>query len=450
LLVYLRRRGIHNPTVLTEVHFAGDASATLTDLSALTLLPIRTIQHLSCRFFDPTMPFLSFEFLHRLHRLILGLSTLNKVTLDFRCLPYKEEVPVMEAAKRVWTSLLTSILDAIVERGCTSLIVHGARFFETIAHPRMARSRSRMLGFPLRILKAVPSSAPIGISSWKMSSALSSLTVDSETLLSPIFHNWIISALECSHVTSLSVTHISFRVANLLLKTANSLSSLTELHLAGGGIFSTGGVSLLHKLSGLTILSLSDCSFDGLPSGPSPRLPLLRALSLPADCIGFFMKTNVNALPSLEELTLTIESERRLTTNRLECLPSVAERLKARKSFSSLSLEIPLHCASKIVEQIRQDGWWIDLLNLVMTIKFIELGSWTGILPALLSFPSLRHLIFEIIDEGRLIHALRSKRDIKPSLLTVTINGVPQDPKELFASNSRLSEHALARSLHSL
>lgn len=193
---------------------------------------------------------------------------------------------------------------------------------------------------------------------------------------------------------------------------AGKLLRVRELHLAGKAAISTI-LLLLDELSGLATLSLSDCGLGDLSSGPSSRFNLLRTLSVPLDSIGFLIRTNADALPSLEHLTLTTEYAYHLIACHLESLPSVTEQLKAHNSFSGLSLEMPLHCASE----------------LLMSIKFEFKGSgrWSGALPPLRKFSALRHLRFKKINETCAISALECNGDIKSSLLTLTINAVPQD-----------------------
>lgn len=209
---------------------------------------------------------------------------------------------------------------------------------------------------------------------------------------------------------------------------AGKLLRVRELHLAGKAAISTI-LLLLDELSGLATLSLSDCGLGDLSSGPSSRFNLLRTLSVPLDSIGFLIRTNADALPSLEHLTLTTEYAYHLIACHLESLPSVTEQLKAHNSFSGLSLEMPLHCASEKVEEITQDERWTGLPELLMSIKFEFKGSgrWSGALPPLRKFSALRHLRFKKINETCAISALECNGDIKSSLLTLTINAVPQD-----------------------
>ncbi|KAF8067974.1 hypothetical protein FPV67DRAFT_1449553 [Lyophyllum atratum] len=422
LPVYLRRRGITEPTVYSQLHLIWNESTVLTDISALTLSSVKTIQHLSCELCATrtTMPFLMFEYLHRLHRLVLKLSKIDKLTLDLRYHLDDAKGPFTEASNQTWmpVGLLRSILDAVAERRCSSLVVYGGIFSEDTMDPQTAGSKSWRRLVP-RISRTTYKSLSLSSSPRKMKFAPSSLAIDSETLHRSIFSDWVMSVLKNGHVTSLSITKVCSRVGDTLFEMAGFLSNLTELYLAGARIFSRGMLSLLHKLPALTALSLRGCSFTGMEErmiDPTPSLPLLRKLSLPADCITFIMGTGMDSLPSLEDLNLEVDSRHILTSYHLRGGPSIAERLKARSSPINVSLEFPLGGASQIVQQMAEDKEWASLFTLVTKIAFIGVGCWIRALPPLRSFTALRHLSFQNIIEDGIIDALHRNMDLTPSL----------------------------------
>ncbi|RDB18366.1 hypothetical protein Hypma_000363 [Hypsizygus marmoreus] len=441
LPIYLRKRGIPEPTISTTLRAAEDASFAITDISALNLSSsVQSIGQLSCTITNGVSHFVAYETLHRLHRLVLKLSTIGEFTLDFRGLAHSHDQPT--ALDKKWPRLMTAILDALVQKSCASVTILGGSSFEhgikDLARrnagqegpaecPHWAFSHS-LIQKAARASNAPPPSR----------GRLQEFELESETLRIPALSGWMTSTLWGSQFTHLSVTRLSQAIGPILSSIAEGLPNLTDLHMAGASIPPHDVLDFINKFPHLASLSLDAglSSEAGVieMSGRVPRLQHLQKLSAPKDYVGFLLLP-VNPLPDLEHLTIRVPKVAPfLMSNYLRSLSSIITHLQDRDTLPTICLSVPLISAEWIGHQgMLNVGWSMFSWSVTaMTLAHVELSEECSLvsdpsscLPAWLSFfPNLRHLTFD--GQCSIRDLAYASQDIiwaSPSLLTLGVTG---------------------------
>ncbi|KAF8183687.1 hypothetical protein BJ912DRAFT_1043945 [Pholiota molesta] len=379
LRLFLINEGIQDPEEETSLYVLrwssrNPASDGQPDaLSALNNLPrISKIKHFRCFFQDPNAKgfrnvsqpaFRLSDAVARVSRFVEKLESIGVAEIYLVWDPYfisrdlnTTHVPFSEVKK--WAEAFSSMLNAILERGCTSLTIQYDPSISPAFHFRSAgpvervftslipREEQFLLRWefdqPIREAKS-PSievnRAALLSSSAQAKQSITSLSIHSPVLLLPPFVNWTLSLLRAHHnLTSLSFAYISFakEIWSVVLPSiADAVSTqLTELKFLRNcpHLDSVDLLQFIAHLPNLTYLSVdrtfrlrfqnfkhesksvfSTSSATSL-SRHLPRLLRLSTLKAPVELVSILLGShplsgeyNAHApppLPSLKDLTV--------------------------------------------------------------------------------------------------------------------------------------------------
>ncbi|RDB18365.1 hypothetical protein Hypma_000362 [Hypsizygus marmoreus] len=424
--IYLRRRGIREPSIFTQLRISDDSSFAITDISALMLSShLQSIDHLSCIVSRTVSHFLAFEFLDRLRRLVVKLSAIGKLTVDFRGFATEQSRPTV--LDREWVRLVTAILDEVVQRSCASVTILGGSSFQRSLGD-LEHRRSGQEG---------PEECPRwGFSHGSAASKIQPQVyeIESETLRIPALLDWMKTSFSSNKFTHLKISRLTRVVGPVLPVIADSLLNLTDLQMAGNTILPHHVLDFVSKLPKLTSLSLdstlSSKVEDKEVSGRIPRLQRLRYLSAPKDYANFLLLC-MDPLPDLERLTLSLPRVHPfLATNYLNTPPRAIAHLRACDKLPTICLSIALDWALHLGQQDTRDIGWNTFSSAVteMTLTDVFCPSQPDPLkdlPAWLEFfPNLRHLSCSgPCSIGDIASSSQNILRAFPSLSTFGLNG---------------------------
>jgi len=412
LPVYLSRRDIPDPCVETKVSLKGrDAHLSLIDLTALRLLPsVTSIQCLSVTLCPSTSLYVIFEYLHRLRRLIMVLSTLTQVDLLFQFV-FAHTSVANDLLESRWAEMLCGLLDVILEKSCASLKITGSRYF------------ARMHGLwetdiTMRLSYLPPKQIIAG------SNDLPCFAIDTDifqVLLRPFLTQRL-------RATQLRLTRLSRNNVLTLSRIADAFPDLVDLYL-DGHLRGADALAFVNRLPNLTWLTLG--RFISLSSeddyvGPKLRLLCLERLNAPA-AYTTFLTESPDDLPCLKHLTLTCS----FLPMDLERWSQVIEWLRKYDCMPTLSLDVIVTEDDWLDNDVLDDeSQWKPVLAKVKRLKVNittalppkppgdTLRSWLN------SFTGLDHLSIMGIScdrDGATATALREAVQCCPSLQTIQI-----------------------------
>ncbi|KAF7343682.1 hypothetical protein MSAN_01948100 [Mycena sanguinolenta] len=286
-------------------------------------------------------------FLRRLKRIenfISHLSSVKKVILYLAGRELDGRWSVSLRTKedfRVWASHMGDLLNCIVQRDCGALtIVDGSSI--DYSHP--GRLNRMVRRFATRSSTQIPpsmSSFPSG------SSRLTTLTIDSASLLVPPGVNWILAALQHSPITQLGLT---MQCADqrtwitLLPRIATAAPDLTSLHFtdvdASIERIVLAVLKQFEKLTELRITHLHPRYEPVVPHAPRPALPHVSALSVPVT-LAWHLMSPKDSLPELLKLCIRWRAPPGLDIWRfLGHLRSFSSKLSKCEKLPHLTLDI--------------------------------------------------------------------------------------------------------------
>ncbi|KAJ6562134.1 hypothetical protein B0H19DRAFT_1233871 [Mycena capillaripes] len=346
-------------------------------LSVLQIcLSISSMDRIACIFPHPScstiFPFL--KQMKRVENFISGLSSVKEVSLTLdttqrgRCLAHGTD-EVLAA----WATQLYSLLNCVVDRGCTSLtVINGTHLTEAYQLnpqgflqnylPLLDRD-ALALGFKRNPKQG---NAVLPMPSFNPVSHLSSLNIDSITLILPPGLYWTIAVLRTSPITSLSIrmSHvepdiwrtvlplIASAAPNLTTVSLTELDSPSESHGAPG---ETLALAFLARLPHLTKIELTHLQalwgynmgrdiryFLHRTNGPTAPYRHLTTLRAPANIVAHLL-SRPGGLPAILAIcVLWISPFHPHLQALMSFLSTITRRLAGRRAPPQLSLWIEL------------------------------------------------------------------------------------------------------------
>ncbi|KAJ6451154.1 hypothetical protein C8R45DRAFT_1125142 [Mycena sanguinolenta] len=335
-------------TIVCALGTAEDAFFTLE-----MCLFVHSLKHIKCVIpqfgSGPVAQF--FRELKRMHNFIARLESVNEVSLYLASSPPWPltlcSIPLRTAEEfRAWAEHVGDLVNCIIQRECDTLtIVEGSLITFTPVRPAPVRPGllDRMLRrFAPRSSNQRPPSMP---SFPGGASRLTTLIIDSETLVIPAGIDWVLGALRQAPITQSGVAMAradKSAWSTFLPQLAAAAPNLTVLVFTEvAASVEPVVLSVLERFPKLTNLHISHPRplYDP-PYAPQPALRYLSALRAPPTTVQHLLAPK-DALPELRELCVLWRAPPGLNLESLLFqLGSIGERIRTRKRIPHLTLEI--------------------------------------------------------------------------------------------------------------
>ncbi|KAF7349774.1 hypothetical protein MSAN_01704600 [Mycena sanguinolenta] len=292
---------------------------------------------------EPTItPFLRHT--KRLETFISRLTSVRKVSL--RLAPHEGNWSISLKngdELRMWSSHVGTLLNWIVRRGCQYLSITDGSSIETDRPGLMDRIVRRIVPTPPNNIPAMPP-FPSG------PSQLTTLVMNSATLLTSPGIDWVQAALRQAPITSLALQMSRGNAqtwSDVLPRFAAAAPRLTLLVLTDLPPFIDVVVlAILDQFSNLTDLHMSyqrrlpDLTAWDLPRLPSPQLRRISSLRAPS-VLAEHLLTSKEALPELRALCVLWRARPRMNLPSLfNSLATIAVQVSAHSLVPRLSVDI--------------------------------------------------------------------------------------------------------------
>ncbi|KAJ6628863.1 hypothetical protein B0H10DRAFT_1940233 [Mycena sp. CBHHK59/15] len=373
LPIYFERHGIDDPVQKAEFTILDSRRDPLSALQMALFVP--AIANISCALphYQTSTVHPLFPHIRRFRTLIARLTSVSKVTLvldtpDSIC-------GVVGDGIETWASEFGELLNIILKRGCTSLVLRYGMFFSQAYELRPARLGARPVNAFWSAVRHMLSDSSVtpseewGIfqvssnanatpmeldSEGRTSSTLTHFKIESSMPLLPPCFSWSLSALQHSPIACLEFVGVTLptKIWSAVLPCIASLvPTLTELNLSDlYGISGSDILLFLAKLPRLIVLTIgyteysrhvqSSCPDSGFL--PVPKLYHLTTLRAPSTFVSHFLKKPLPSLTSLcispRRLILGFRGMRHIGRS----VSDIVRRLEKHKSAPTISLEILL------------------------------------------------------------------------------------------------------------
>ncbi|KAJ6550278.1 hypothetical protein B0H19DRAFT_1237227 [Mycena capillaripes] len=283
-------------------------------LSALQIcLFLPSLKYLKCAIphyiSEPSItPFL--ENIKRLEYLVSRLSSVKRVSLRLASRLAGERWSICLGTDQelcAWSVHVGALLNSIVQRECERLTIIDGSFVELPVRRGLLR---RMGG---RIVRRNADQNPLSMPPFPGSSKLTSLVIDSRTLLSPPGIDWLLAALRQAPITKLTLAMYRADAGTwetVLPRIASAAPALTRLILTRVDLpVEPSALAVLECLPCLTNLYISHMYALNNPirRAPVPGLRALCTLSAPPALVEHLFST-ADALPALRTLCVLWET----------------------------------------------------------------------------------------------------------------------------------------------
>ncbi|KAG6876653.1 hypothetical protein C0993_001448 [Termitomyces sp. T159_Od127] len=198
LPIYLARYGIASSPAPRSFALRDKALRALPGLSAAVF--ITSADDLWCKFQGPE-EFYFQRGVRDLHAFVHGLSSVSRVSLDVGNIDTRWIDGLATAVSDAWKPTFIRMLDAALERGCTSLTVAHGHFLvaSSFERPQVVPERTFLgLSFPPRRKRLSSARVLPG-------NTLASFNIHSNMLLAQPFYDWTLRTLHANPITSLSL-----------------------------------------------------------------------------------------------------------------------------------------------------------------------------------------------------------------------------------------------------
>ncbi|KAJ6598083.1 hypothetical protein DFH09DRAFT_1271918 [Mycena vulgaris] len=322
LPIYLARNGIPDPSEKCEFRLVNHPTGgeALSVLSSSLFL--QKIKHISCHFKPGGSISCYMHHIERISAFISKLPSAEDVSLSLPdCESFDREIN--DVVLQRWRSVFGGLLNALLERSCTSLTIRGAPY---------------PLKFGPSELPWPTTEATLRISSLAHTNAsIRSFSFHPNSLLSYSGIHWTFSALRCSQISILSVSIVSDTLLDVISEELPNLQQLEVVSCAEN--LDHELLAFLCKLTGLIRLSLPlTQNIQG--SAPFtervvPTFPCLRALVAPAPFVMCFLLADA-PLPMLKTLEVGATTEYSLPRGwpLSKILAALSERVPAQLAIT--------------------------------------------------------------------------------------------------------------------
>ncbi|TFK24272.1 hypothetical protein FA15DRAFT_641296 [Coprinopsis marcescibilis] len=383
---------------------------------------------------------------NRTSSLVKKLESVTKVILLFSndtCYCCSNTYRIDQGTVQEWSNSMGVLMNTILERSCSSLVLKGGRCLGHLFAFRRIRPGSSKLINPIEAVKTFFSSSKSGDvvedvkrmpkvtkgENWEFKRAhnislvltnlspaaqsnnkLKNLTIQSMMFLTPPLLQWTISAarfseLEQLHLANLSINHKCWPAIFDLL--SNAAPDLTELSFSKVRQLDPPDllkfVGTFPRLTSLTLNREVD-SLDSFNAGHFPDFPNLMTLHAPANWVFKLLSAQQRGLESLENLCITYKLRNEGFSHWLRPFPSpsIPSLLRDHLRPLMLCLEVRLGDSPawrmfedmNAVPSSNPDNSCLDLINsitLLIEEEFVKtdmplltiLPRWLSIFPAL-------------------------------------------------------------------